>query len=134
MKLNLLNILCTFIVLLTLACTPSVKPEQLYGEWKYTKVESPNQNPPYSMPPEEVQKENPSIQFTRNKDLVIIWGGKTLSYGKFRLEDRMIRYKESLPGGTTREFPFLIKEITDAKLVFETMSQDVSRITAVKKK
>ncbi len=133
MKFNNLIILCTF-VLIAFGCTPSVKPEQLYGEWKYNKVESPNQNPPYSMPAEEIKKENPSIKFTKDKDLIIIWGGKTLSHGKFRMEDRMIRYKENLPGGITREFPFLIKEITNEKLVFETMNQDVSRITAVKNK
>ncbi|HEY0054251.1 MAG TPA: hypothetical protein VGB63_02750 [Pedobacter sp.] len=133
MKFNKSIILCTS-VLLAFGCTPPVKPEQLYGEWKYTKVESPNQNPPYSMPAEEIKKENPSIKFIKDKDLIIVWGGKTLSYGKFRMEDRMIRYKENLPGGITREFPFLIKQITNEKLVFETMNQDVSRITAVKKK
>jgi hypothetical protein len=133
MKLNIFTILITSLVLLTFGCKSPVKPEQLYGEWKYTKVESPNQNPPYSMPDEEIAKENPSIKFTKNKDLIIIWGGKTLSYGKFKIEDRMIRYKENLPGGVTREFPFLIKEITDNKLVFETMNQDVSRFTSVKR-
>jgi hypothetical protein len=133
MRNNTSIILCAF-VLIALGCTPPVKPEQLYGEWKYTNVESPNQNPPYTMPLEEVRKENPSITFTKNQDLIIIWGGKTLSYGKFKMEDRMIRYKENLPGGITREFPFLITEITNEKLVFETMNQDVSRITAVKNK
>lgn len=118
------------ILLLFISCARSVKPEQLYGEWKYVKVENPNQHPPYIMPYEEVKAQSPSIQFSKSNDLVIIWGGKRLSYGTFRMEDNMIRYKEVLEGGTTREFPFLIKEISENKLVFETMEQDATRITA----
>ena len=127
---SLLALIC--LVVVTSSCTKSVSPEQLYGEWKYVKVENPNQNPPSAMPDEEVKAENPSIQFSKNNDLVIIWGGKRLSYGKFRMEGSMIRYKENLAGGTTREFPFLIKEITPEKLIFETMEQDATRITAQK--
>ena len=130
----MLKNIIAFLIAITFfaSCTKSVKPEELYGEWKYIKVESPRQNPPYVMPEEEVKAENPSIKFTKNNDLVIMWGGKRLSNGKFRMEDRMIRYKENLEGGTTREFPFLIKEITNDKLVFETMSQDLTRITAIR--
>lgn len=120
--------------LLLASCTKSVKPEQLYGEWKYIKVENPNQYPPVTMPEEEVKAENASIMFTKNHDLIIMWGGKRLSHGKFRMENDMIRYKENLPGGTTREFPFLIKEITSDRLVFETMEHDLTRITAQKLK
>ena len=126
------SILFITVILSFASCTKSVKPEELYGEWQYIKVESPRQNPPYIMPEEEVQAENPSIRFSKTYDLVIMWGGKRLSHGKFRMEDRMIRYKENLEDGTTREFPFLIKEITDDKLVFETMSQDLTRITAIR--
>jgi hypothetical protein len=127
---NTLVLLCAVILILSVSCARSVEPEQLYGEWKYVKVENPNQHPPYVMPDEEVKAENPSIQFSKSNDLVITWGGKRLSYGTFRMEDNLIRYKEVLEGGTTREFPFLIKEISGNKLVFETMEQDATRITA----
>ena len=130
MKVNPFLIVLVSVLVLSAACTKSVKPEQLYGEWKYVKVENPNQNPPLVMPDEEVIAENPSIKFSRSNDLVIMWGGKRLSYGKFRMEDSMIRYKENLEGGATREFPFLITEITDDKLVFQTMEHDFTRITA----
>ena len=130
MKVRVVLVAACVALFLFPACTKSVKPEQLYGEWKYVKVENPNQNPPFSMPEEEVKAENPSIKFSKNNDLVIVWGGKRLSYGKFRMEDSMIRYKENLEGGATREFPFLITEITDDKLVFQTMVQDFTRITA----
>ena len=59
-----------------------------------------------------------------------MWGGKRLSHGKFRMEDSMIRYKENLEGGTTREFPFLIKEITNDKLVFENLIEGFSAFTS----
>lgn len=132
MKFSLSAIALT--LMLFSSCTKSVKPEQLYGEWKYVKVENLHQNPAYIMPDEELKAENPSIQFSKANDLVIMWGGKRLSYGKFRMEDNMIRYKENLSGGITREFPFLIKEISAEKLVFETMEQDATRITAVRSK
>jgi len=127
---NTLTFMYATLFFLSVSCARSVKPEQLYGEWKYIKVENPNQNPPYEMPDAEVRAENPSIQFSKSNDLVIMWGGKRLSYGTFRMEDNMIRYKEVLEGGTTREFPFLIKKISENRLVFETMEQDATRITA----
>lgn len=114
------------------ACSGAVSADQLYGEWKYIKVESPNQRPPYSMPEEEIRADNPSIRFTKQNDLIIFWGGKILSNGKFRMEHDMIRYKENLEGGLSREFPFIIREISKDKIVFETMSNDISRITAIR--
>jgi hypothetical protein len=37
------------------ACNSSIKPEALYGKWKYTKVEHPNANPPDSLRKEDLQ-------------------------------------------------------------------------------
>jgi hypothetical protein len=122
------------ILLFLVACQGSVSTQELIGEWKYIKVESPNQYPPYVMPDEELKQGDPSIKFTASGDLVIIWGGTRLSYGKFRMENRMIRYTENLPEGAVREFPFLIKEITPQKLVFETMNKDATRVTAIRTK
>jgi len=86
------------------------------------------------MPDDEVKANSPSIKFSGENDLVIIWGGRQLSNGKFRMEDRMIRYKENLEGGQTREFPFLVQKISADSLVFETMEHDFTRVTAVKVK
>ncbi len=113
-------------------CFSSVSPEQLYGGWEYTKIESPRQDPPYVMPGDQLKEQSPSIAFSKDNDLRIRWGGKILSNGKFRLEDKIIRYKENLPGGKTREFPFLIKKLTETEIVFETMEQDFTRVTARK--
>ncbi|MBC7914600.1 MAG: hypothetical protein H7Y07_10830 [Pyrinomonadaceae bacterium] len=122
------------IIFSCISCQRSVKPEELYGEWKYIKVENPKQQPAYIMPDEEVKLNKPFIKFTPNKDLIIIWGGKRLSYGKFRMENSMIRFKENFADGTSREFPFLIKELSAERIVFETMRQDFTRITAIKVK
>lgn len=116
------------------ACKNSIKPEELYGEWRYVKVEEPNKRPPFVMPQEDLEAARPSIKFTKENRLIIIWEGKQLSNGKFKMDNRMIRYTENLEGGAVREFPFLIKEISDTLLVFETMREDASRITAVKLK
>jgi hypothetical protein len=43
-----------------------------------------------------------------------------------------IRIKENLPAGTTRAFPFWVSELTDKEIVFATLGQDGSKVTAVK--
>ena len=45
------------------ACTKSVKLEELRGEWKYTRLEQPNDNPPSVTPEEELKSHDPSIRF-----------------------------------------------------------------------
>lgn len=113
------------------SCTGSVKEDDLYGNWSYTKVESPS-NPDENLSEQEILEQKPSISFTASQDLTIMWGGKRLSFGKFRIEGNLIRYTENLGGGNTREFPFLVTKLTDKELVFETMEQNATRVTAVK--
>jgi hypothetical protein len=114
------------------SCNTSLKPEQLYGEWKYVKVESPKNIPPDSVSASQLKEKSPSIQFTKEDSLIIIWGGERLSYGKFKLDGDMIRYTENLADGKTREFPFIVRKITEKELVFETMVAQFSRVTALK--
>lgn len=114
------------------SCGTSVKPENLYGKWKYVKVQNPNSNPPDSVSSEDLAAQAPSIEFSKNNDLVIVWGGKVLSHGKFRTEGQNIQYTETLADGKTRTFPFWVSKLTDKDLVFETKGADGSRVTAVK--
>ena len=46
----------------------------------------------------------------------------------------MIRYTEDLPGGQKREFPFLIKSLSEKELVFQTMEQNFTTVTALKER
>lgn len=115
------------------SCTTHVNPEQLYGEWTYIKVENPNSNPPDSVTAAELAQQKPSIIFSKDNDLVIMWGGAKLSSGKFRIDKNMIRYTESLKDGNTREFPFLVSRLNEDQLVFETMEQSGTRVTAIKR-
>jgi len=119
-------------LMLIYGCSGSIAPEKLYGEWEYIKVEGPKQDPPYLMPDDELREQHPSITFSNGNDLVIMWGGKKLSHGRFRLENMMIRYRETLQNGASREFPFLVKELSADRLVFETMEHDFTRVTARK--
>lgn len=111
-------------------CSKSISPEDLYGRWKYIMVT--NSNPEESLTAGELRKQAPAITFSENQDLLIEWGGKRLSYGKFRMEGRMIRYTEALGGNRTREFPFIITKLTDNELVFKTMEQKYTTVTAEK--
>lgn len=114
------------------ACKSSVKPENLYGKWKYIKVENPNASPPGSVPPMELKQQAPYIEFTQNNDLQIVWGGKVLSHGKFTVDGSNIHYKEVLPDGKVREFPFFISNFTGKDITFETLGEEGSRVTAIK--
>ena len=114
------------------SCGISIKPENLYGKWKYVKVENPNASPPDSVSSGDLAAQEPSIEFSKNNDLTIVWGGKVLSHGKFRTEGQNIEYTETLTDGKTRTFPFWVSKLTDKDLVFETKGADGSRVTAVR--
>jgi hypothetical protein len=113
-------------------CKPSISADELYGKWKYTKVAQPNAHPPDSVRSDDLARQSPYIQFSKNNTLEIIWGGKMLSHGKFTVDGRDIRYTESLEDSTTRQFPFWVSELNDKEIVFETKGADGSRVTAVR--
>lgn len=125
--------LLSFILVLLMfpACRPGVDPEDLYGSWKYVKVVSPSA-PAEDLDADLLAAESASISFTRPDSLVIWWGGRKLSRGKFRTEGNLIRYTETLEGGTTREFPFKVNRLTDRELVFQTMSEGGTIVTAIR--
>lgn len=119
------------LMMLLVACSSGIKQEDLLGTWKYLKVDKPEQEPPSSMPEDELKANHPSIVFTKEK-LRMIWGGKVLSQGTYKLEYPTIAYKEELPNGGKRDIRFLIKEFKDGQLVFQTMEPDPVRVTARK--
>ena len=121
------------IVLLILfsSCSNAIDADELYGRWDYVAVE--NFNPPDSLTREELIAQAPAILFSKDNKLVIEWGGKQLSHGTYRLDGKMIRYTEFLEGGIKREFPFLIKELGDKELLFQTMEQNYTRVKAKKR-
>ena len=121
-------------LLFVTSCKSSISPGELYGKWKYTRVENPNAHPPDSVRGDDLAAQAPYIEFTINSELIIIWGGKVLSHGKFQTDGHNIQYTETMPDGTTRQFPFWVSKLTDKDIVFETKgdSEDKSRVTAVK--
>ena len=113
------------------ACKHSVTATDLYGKWNYTKVENPDQTTP-GISDIELQQQAPYIEFTKADSLRMVWGGKLLSHGTFTVDGTNIQYKEILPDGSTRSFPFYISSFKDGSMVFETLGKDVSRVTVVK--
>jgi len=126
-QLTLIVAILSFIV----SCKSSINGDKLYGKWKYTKVEHPD-DPSDTLRSTELTNLSPSIQFTKSNDLVIVWGGKVLSHGKYNIDGYNIRFKESLPDGTTRQFPFWVIKITNNELIFETTGEGKTRVTAVR--
>jgi len=113
------------------SCSKEIDPKDLYGRWNYIAVE--NFNPPDSLTRNELIEQAPAIVFSTGNKLLIEWGGKQLSHGTYKMDGKMIRYTESLEGGRKREFPFLIKELGEDELVFETMEQNYTRVKAKKR-
>lgn len=125
-------ILAAVFAFLLYSCKSSISSNKLYGKWKYTRVEKPNANPPDSVSTLELNAVQPYIQFSADNTLQIIWDGKVLSHGKFTIDGQNIRYTESLPDGSTRQFPFWVSKLTDKQIIFETSGEEGSRVTAVK--
>ncbi len=114
------------------SCKMAVNPADLYGKWKYTKVEHPDASPPDSLRKEEIDYEAPTIQFTKADSVVMVWGGKVLSHGTFTTDGQNIRIKELQPDGKTRDFNFWVIKLDEKEIVFETTVEGKSRITAVR--
>ena len=129
MKINIFFI--SFSALVLASCSNAIDEDQLYGRWNYIAVE--NFNPTDSLSRDELTAQAPAIVFSIDNKLVIEWGGKQLSHGTYRLDGKMIRYTEFLEGGIKREFPFLIKELGDKELLFQTMEQNYTRVKAKKR-
>lgn len=125
-------IIITCLMISLSSCTRSIEQKELYGRWNYVSVK--NADPEEITNDEEIKQQSPAIIFTETNDLIIEWGGKQLSHGKYKMDGKMIRYTEYLEGGRTREFPFLIRELTDKELVFETMEKNYTRVKALKKR
>ena len=121
-----------FCILLCSSCSFEIEKNDLLGRWNYIKVV--NADPEDITSDEELKQASPAIIFTESNDLIIEWGGKQLSKGKYKLDGKMIRYTESLEGGRTREFPFLISKLSDTELVFQTMEKNYTVVTAIRKR
>ena len=121
-----------FTLFLFLSCSGSVDPQHLYGAWNYVKVV--NADPEDITSDEKLNHASPKIHFSESQELKIEWGGEQISSGKFKLDGKMIRYTETLEGGRTREFPFLINKLTETELVFQTMEKNYTIVTAIKKR
>jgi len=117
--------------LFAVSCKSSISPADLYGKWKYVKVEHPD-DPTDSVRSAELTYNAPYISFFDKDSLQMIWGGKILSQGTFTTEGQNILYTEKMPDGTTRAFPFWVISLNDNEIVFETTVADKSRVTAVK--
>ncbi len=120
-------------LLLLSSCGASYNEKDIIGEWIYTKVEFINQQPPLIQDEEELKEKYPSINFKQDKTCEILSGGKVISEGTYLIEKDIIRYEEVLQIGITRKIPFLIKKLENGELVFETLEEDVKRITAKRK-
>ncbi|MEO6523149.1 MAG: hypothetical protein ABIN91_15815 [Mucilaginibacter sp.] len=116
-----------------LSCKHQVDAKMLAGKWNYVKVENPySPNPPDTVSAEELKEKAPYIRLSENGILMMMWGGKVLSHGTYKVVDGNISYTEQMADGKTRTFPFWIKELTDKQIVFETKEDDAIRVTAKK--
>ncbi len=120
------------IAMLLFACTDGIKADMLYGKWNYLKVGVPNSSPPDTITRADLEENKPFINFSKNAQFNIIWGGKILSHGTYTLSGRNIKIHEALDGGKTRDFQFYVSDLTAKSITFETTGQGGSRVTALK--
>ena len=122
-----------FCLMVFQACSVSVDEQKLRGTWNYIRIENLNPSSQDSTTTADLKAASPFIRFNENNELQIYWSGKVLSSGTYHIDGSMIRYKEDLPDGQQREFPFLVKKLTDDELVFETMSREGTRVFTKKR-
>ncbi|MBK0382618.1 hypothetical protein I5M32_06545 [Pedobacter sp. SD-b] len=115
-----------------LACNHPDYKTKLIGKWNYVSYEYANKS--LDKPLADITLQKPSIVFYQNGNAEIFSSGKVLSKGTYYLEDKIIRYEEVLPNGQKRKIPFLINELNDNELVFQTMDSETLIITAKKEK
>ena len=129
-----LFLVCFLFSILAAGCQSPIKPEQLYGKWNYVKLENPNANSPSQMPDFKLKFTHPYIEFTQKDQLIMHWADTVLSHGTFKTAGQNINYKEIMPDGKTREYPFRVTKLTDKEITFETSGDDGTRVTAVREK
>lgn len=129
---NKLLIFITVLSFSLFACSLSIKPENLYGKWKYVKIDNTSVSSTNNVTSEQLQSESPYIQFSKNDSLLIWWGGKVFSHGSYKIDGDKIQFKEILDNGKIREFPFIVSKLDDKNFVFETTGEDGARVTAVR--
>lgn len=125
-------LLFAVILLFITACKPSVSVTTLTGKWKYVKVEHPNASPPDTMKKADLDEVAPYIQFTPEMKFLIVWGGKFLAHGTFTLNGGNMNMTEKLEDGKTRSYVFTVSELTENKIIFETIGVDGSKVTALR--
>jgi hypothetical protein len=129
MKVNKLIII--FIFLLA-SCNIGITKEALIGQWNYKSFAY--QNKSLNKPLANIAAQQPYIEFKEDGTAAIYSSGKVLSFGKYQLEGKIIRFVEDLPNNQTRKIPFLIIELNENQLIFQTMDAEVKVITAEKEK
>ena len=82
---------------LLVSCQLSIKPETLYGKWKYIKIENNSVANTTNVRPEQLEAESPYIKFTKDS-LMIWWGGKVVTHGTYIINGDKIQFKEIQPG------------------------------------
>jgi hypothetical protein len=129
---NALLITGAFICLFAVACTSGLDTKQLAGKWKYVKVGVPNSSPPDTVTTAELEENKPYIEIKPDGNYNIMWGGKLLSHGSYKISGKNLNMHELLPDGKSRDFPFFVSALTDKQITFETVDKDGSQVTAVK--
>ena len=68
------------------ACTHSLTPEALNGNWHYVKIDHPNgDDMTDTVPADTLIAMKPLITFSKGNQLQITWNGKVLSHGSFTI-------------------------------------------------
>ena len=124
--------LSIIIILFLLACNSGINKDALIGRWNYKSYAY--QNKSLNKPLANIKAQQPFIEFKKNGTAAIYSSGNVLSSGMYTLDGKIIRFVEDLPNNQKRKIPFLIIELNENELVFQTMDAEVKVITAEKEK
>jgi len=122
----------SFLLIVLVGCIVSINRQDLVGKWNYISYEYQNKSLNKTLANIALQK--PSIVFNKDGSALIYSSGKVLSSGTYQLDGKIIRYVEVLQNGQKRNIPFLINELNNDELIFQTMDAEVKIITSKREK
>jgi hypothetical protein len=124
-------ILTFLTICLLVACKPAVTPDQLYGRWKYTKIEIPTA-PQYTDDAKSYLVDPTSIQFLKDSTVEIITPSQVQFRGHFTDDGYNLHVNGKYNDGSTAKMELWVMKLTKKEFVFKIDGQNPWIVTTVK--
>ncbi len=124
-------VLTLFIICVFTACKPSVPADQLYGRWKYTKIDIPSA-PQETEAAKSYLVDPTSIQFLKGSTIEIITPSHVQFRGHFTNNGYNLHVNGKYNDGSSAKMELWVMKLTQKEFVFKIDGQNPWIVTTVK--